>query len=128
MVVKLAFLCIHLPFGTTTAPSEYTTISDAEINLGNDLLADALWDETDLHLPHIHLLPREEYLPASDPLVKSDKLAVNIKEKEDSMDEFIDDIININIDNPCWVERAEDAALLVIHIIFKLLNSDEPPT
>ena len=42
------------------------------------------------------------------------------------MDEFIDDIININIDNPCWVERAKDAALLVIHIIFKLLNSDEP--
>ena len=48
------------------------------------------------------------------------------------MDGLIDDIITINIDNPCWVERANNAALLIIHTIFisrksnKPLKQDEP--
>ena len=33
-----AFLCLRLPFGTTPAPAEYMTISEAAIDLGNDLL------------------------------------------------------------------------------------------
>ena len=37
------FLCLRLPFGTTPAPAEYTTISEAEIDLGNDLLQDRSW-------------------------------------------------------------------------------------
>ena len=41
------------------------------------------------------------------------------------MDEFIDDIINIAIDDPNWVERAKNAALFVIHTIFRQLQSSE---
>ena len=40
IVDKLAFLCLRLPFGTTPAPAEYTTISEAVIYLDNDLLQD----------------------------------------------------------------------------------------
>ena len=43
------------------------------------------------------------------------------------MDGFIDYIIPITIDNPWWVERANNAALLVIHTIFRPLHYDEPP-
>ena len=42
------------------------------------------------------------------------------------MDVFIDDIITINIEKPCWVERTKNAALLIIHTIFKPWHSDEP--
>ena len=41
------------------------------------------------------------------------------------MDGFIDDIIAITIDEPCWVERAKNTALLVIHTIFRLLHPYE---
>ena len=82
IVGKLAFLCLCLPFGATTAPAEYITISEAAIDLGDDLLADTSWDATNLQLPDWHLLPREDYLPASDPIVKVDQLAVYIKVKE----------------------------------------------
>ena len=37
---KIDFLCLRLPFGTTPAPSEYTTVSEASIDLGNNLLRD----------------------------------------------------------------------------------------
>ena len=38
IVEKPAFLCLSLPFGTTPTTEEYITISEAEIELGNDLL------------------------------------------------------------------------------------------
>ena len=41
------------------------------------------------------------------------------------MDEFTDNIITINIDDPNWVERAKTAGLLVIHTIFRPLQSSE---
>ena len=41
---KILFICLHLTFGATPAPEEYNTISEAEICLGNDTLADTEWD------------------------------------------------------------------------------------
>ena len=40
IVDELAFLCFRLPFGTTPAPAEYTTVSETTIYLGNDLPQD----------------------------------------------------------------------------------------
>ena len=42
------------------------------------------------------------------------------------MNEFINCIIKITINYPIWVERAKNEALLVIHTIFRLLQSSEP--
>ena len=41
IVENPAFICLRLTFGTTHTPAEYTTLSKAEIELGNDLLVDA---------------------------------------------------------------------------------------
>ena len=42
------------------------------------------------------------------------------------MDVFINVIITITIYDPCWVERAKNTALLVIHTIFRLLQPYKP--
>ena len=42
------------------------------------------------------------------------------------MDIFSYNIIAITIDDTNWVERARDAALLVIHTIFRPLQYPEP--
>ena len=123
---KLAFLCLHLPFGTTPALVEYTTISKAEIDLGGDLLTDMSWDAKNIQSPHRHLLPREDYLPESETLVKADQLAMNIKSIEAPMDGYIDEIITITIDNPFWVECAKTTAFLVIHTISRRLHLEKP--
>ena len=57
---EIAFLCLRLPFGNAPAPAEYTTVSEAEIDLGNNLLWDEYWDTDDLNSPHRSLLPQEE--------------------------------------------------------------------
>ena len=110
IVGKLSFLCLRLPFGTVPTPAEYTTTNEAPIELDNDLLVNRSWGATNLQFPHKHLLPREDYLPASEPLVKADQMAVKIKAKEASMDGFVDDITNITINDPCWVECTNNAA------------------
>ena len=52
IVEKPAFLCLRLPFVTIPTPEEYITISEAEIDFGNDLLADTSWYATILQSPH----------------------------------------------------------------------------
>ena len=57
IVNELAFLCLRLPFGTTPALAEYTNVSEAAIDLGNNLLQYQSWDTDDLNSPHQSLLP-----------------------------------------------------------------------
>ena len=89
---------MRLPFGTTPAPAEYTNISEAAIDIGNDLLQDQSWDTNDLNSPHRSLLPTEEKQQSERHLAKADPLAVDITATEASMDGFIDDIITITVD------------------------------
>ena len=51
---------MRLSFGTTTVPEEYTTVSEAAIDLGNNLLRDKPWDIDDLKSPHTSLIPQED--------------------------------------------------------------------
>ena len=118
----LFLLCICLHFVTTPAPVEYTKVSYGTIDLGNYIPRDKSWDATELQSPHRHLLKDEEYQSGSDPLVQADTLAVDVEVKEASMDRFVNYIITINIDEPSWLDYAKNAALLVIHTIFRPLQ------
>ena len=60
IVNELYFLHFRLTFCTTPAPGEYTTVSEAAIDLGNDLLQDESSYTDDLNSPHRSLLPQEE--------------------------------------------------------------------
>ena len=72
IVDDLAFLCLRSPFCTTPAPAEYTTVSEAAIDLGNDLLQDQSRDTDDLKLPHRSLLATEEKQQSASHLAKVD--------------------------------------------------------
>ena len=89
IVDELAFICLRLTFGTTPAPAEYTTISKAEIYLGNNQLRYESWDTTDIKSPHSNLIPEEDKCHSADHLSKLYPLAVNIKAKEAYLDFFI---------------------------------------
>ena len=76
IVNNLAFLWLRLPFGTTPAPVEYTTVSEAAIDLGKDLIQDESWDTDDLNLPHRSLLPQKEKPQSASDLATADPVAV----------------------------------------------------
>ena len=126
IVEKPSFLCLRLPFGTTPAPAEYTTVSKAEIDLVNDLLRGKSWDTENLNSPHRSSLPKEDEKQSENHLTKADPLAVDITATEESMDVFINNIITITVDEKHWIERAKSAVLLVIHTLFRPLQPSEP--
>ena len=82
IVDEIAFLCIRLPFGTTPAPAEYTTVSEVTIDLGNNLLRDESYDTDDLNSSHQYLLPQEEKQQSSSHLETSYPLSVDITATE----------------------------------------------
>ena len=55
-----------------------------------------------------------------------DTVEVDIKEKSLSMYGFINYIINLIVDDPTWVERAKNPALLLIHTILHPLHASDP--
>ena len=59
IVDQLDFLCLRILFRTTLTPEEYTTLSEAAIDLGNNILRDESWDKDDLNSLHRSLLPHE---------------------------------------------------------------------
>ena len=67
---------MRLTFGTTPVSSEYTTVSEAAIDLGNYLLRDEYWDTNDLNLPHQSLLLKEEKQQSASHLAMAYPLAV----------------------------------------------------
>ena len=81
IVVILSFLCLSFHFVAHPTPSEYTTISEASIYIGDYVLNDTSWDATDLQSPHRKLLPREDDLPTSESLVQAETLSVDGKAK-----------------------------------------------
>ena len=122
IVDEKAFLWLRLTFGITPATAEYTNVSEAAIDPGNNILRDVSWDTDDLNLPHRSLLPQEEKHQSESHLVTADPLAMDITATEESMDGFIDDIIPITVDGEHWIDCAKMAALLVIHTLLQPLQ------
>ena len=97
IMVKNYFLCLRLPFFTTPALGDYTTISEESIDLVNDILIDMPWDVSELQLPHRHLIPKQEYLLYPMPLVLVYKVSVYIEAHEFSTGRYIDNIITLTV-------------------------------
>ena len=118
IVDELAFICLWLTFVATPTPVEYTIVSEAAIDLGNDLLQDKSWDIDDLNSPHQSLLPQEDKQQSTSSLEITYPLAVYITSMEASMDGFIDNIITITVYDKYWIDCTKSAALWVIHPLF----------
>ena len=72
------------------------------------------------------LTPKEDRKQSTIHIENVDSLSVDIVSTEESMNGFIYNIINIRVDDKHWIERAESAALLVIHTLFRPLQPSEP--
>ena len=73
---KIDLLCLQRIFGTTPVPEYYPAASVKSIDLGNELLIYTPWIVMDLQLPQRCLIPSEEYLPESTPLVHAVTMTV----------------------------------------------------
>ena len=84
---------------------------------------DMSWDATDLQSTHRHSLTRENYLPTLYLILQSETLAVDVEAKEYPMGVFIDEMFTLAVDESIWVELAQNLTLMVIHTVFRPLQT-----
>ena len=120
----IAYLLGRLPFGSSPAPTYFSTVSDAIGDVAFDLALDPHWDPATLHSPFpIDITPRLE--PSSVPIAPADTPAADLPPRDIVLDNFIDDSFNAGIEDGDIPLRLAHAVPLLLHAIFRPTTSTE---
>ena len=123
IVDGVAYLEVHLPFGVATGPSKFSTMSEMVFDATNDLMADKTWDPKSLH----SLLRRAFDSPVIEdmtfPFAVAKPLHNPIPNRDVFCDGYIDDIISVAVHLKDNVERAQNAAPLIVHAMFRPIDT-----
>jgi hypothetical protein len=120
MCQDLGLLSLRLTFGGSPCPNEWCIASELCTDLANDILHCKEWNPAELHSPHAPKLPTPQYLSDHIPFAPAAHLDVTIPEDDmGRIDDFIDDGIAIVPDLNDNKNRAVQALLLAIHILFR---------
>ena len=124
---KIAYILLRLPFGVANGPSDYCQVSEPIMDLTNDILRDDSWEPSELHSPLCSKFeePSNSYTPDA-PFAKARKLFVPAPFYPAITDGYIDDIITAVLEMGQWLKRAQNAAPLAIHTVFRPTNPKDP--
>lgn len=101
---KLAYLALQLTFGGCPNPPVFTSFSETVTDLANEISHCPGWVTEDLHSPDQPTLPEPKRLPNDVLIAEARRMAVTIPISNEGaigrVDGFIDDLINVFLDNP----------------------------
>lgn len=126
IINTLAYIQTRLPFGTTAGSSVYVQVSEAIMDLVNDILNDPNWDPDSLHSPHASKLQSPQVSEADIPYAKAKPLAVDPPILMAFCDGYIDDLITMAVDIRNNIKRAQQAPPPAVHSVFYKVNPCEP--
>ena len=121
IIKTIAYLLLRLPFGSSPAPSKFSTVSDAIADVAQDLAADKNWDPAklkssfDLDFPPSREPEHIAYAPA-------DELHVTLPARDICTDNFIDDLFQGCLDINDNMARIKHAVPLVLDTLFRPKN------
>ena len=127
IIKKIAYVLLRLPFGVANGPNDYSLISEPIFDLTNDVLRDPTFNPVDLHSPlQPHLAPPATTYDESTPFEPARPLFVKVSFFWAMADGYIDDIITIVLDVGSWLQKAVNAAPLIIHSLFRPTDTKDP--
>ena len=126
IIQRIAYILLRLPFGVANGPGDYSTISETIFDMTNDILRDDTWDHKTLHSPLQAELDKPKRENTNIPFGKARRLFVPVPYHPASADGYIDDIISVALAASDWVARAQNAALLAIHTVFRPRDPRDP--
>ena len=71
-------MALHLIFGGKPNPSEWSCISEAAINLVNDIISCKEWDPIELKFPIQSMMPPPSLFPSNIPYATVKQTSINI--------------------------------------------------
>ena len=124
---QLAYILLRLPFGVANGPSDYCVISEPIIDLANDILRDESWDPRTVHSPiRLNLDKPTSPLKDTTPFATARPLFVPTPYFPAVVDGYIDDLISVVVAKDNWVDKAQNAAPLAIHSVFRPTDPSDP--
>ena len=116
-------LLTRLPFGSSPAPSTFSTCSETIFDLASDLLLCPLWDPSELPSPYIDKIPPPERFQDDIPFGPALPADVHLPPSlKGGVDGYIDDGAMAVLDTPSnhrMVQRARQALPMATHLVFR---------
>jgi hypothetical protein len=126
MYNDLGLTSVRLTFGGSPCPNEFCLASELCTDLANDILHCDQWNPRELKSPHAEKIRDPVYLDSNIPYTKAKELDVILPTDDyGRIDDFIDDGIVIIPDLEDNKNRALQALLLAIHILFRPVDDNE---
>ena len=127
IIKNIAYILLRLPFGVANGPNDFSLISEPIMDLTNDILRDGSWNHNEVHSPLQSQFkqPNIRY-PNTAPFGVARQLFVPVPFHWAVADGYIDDIITVALDCASWVTKAQNAAPLAVHTIFRPTDNTDP--
>ena len=127
IIKKIAYILLRLPFGVANGPNDYSIISESISDLTNDVLREITFDPNEIHSPIRSELDDPTNTYTDDvPFTPARPLFVDVPFHFAMADGYIDYMITMVLDMKGWVEKALNAAPLVIHSLFRPTDTSDP--
>ena len=124
---QFANLLLRLSFGGKPHPAMFSAISEAACDLCNDIVDVKDWNPDRCQSPLQHMMGPISRLPNDVPFAKSQEMAVDVLPRPEGFhDVYLDDMIQIFVDRPDIVDRTSKIVPLVLHLLVRPNNDDEP--
>lgn len=124
----MALVMLRMAFGGSPNPSAWTTISEMVTDLANELLVDRNWDPKKTHPPFRTTVPEPNRNGRGEGIAPAKEMAYKIPTTCPSRtDDFVDDLINVCIDDEGWLERGGIAPPLAVHVTSRPHEGDNEP-
>lgn len=120
-----AYLDTRMPFGSNQGPGKFGKISETTTDIANHLMKNECWTPARLKSSFSDNIPKKKLLPASVKFGKAIPLLVEIEDYDSHWDVFVDDLINITLDQMNLEGKAREAAAIALELLFRPNSTNE---
>jgi hypothetical protein len=126
---QMVLVMLRLAFGGSPNPSAWTTVSEMVTDLSNEiLLADENWDPKKVYPPFRTEVPKPKRNGQGTTIAPARTMAYEIPTTVPSRtDDFVDDLINVCVDDERWLERGGMCAPLAVNVTCRPHEGEKEP-
>jgi hypothetical protein len=125
---SMALVMLRLAFGGSPNPAAWTTISEMVTDLANEILVGENWDPKTTYPPFRTQAPPPIRNGRGTTIAPARPMAYEIPTTVPSRtDDFVDDLINVCVDDERWLERGGMCAPLAVNVTCRPHEGDREP-
>ena len=125
---QVALVMLRLAFGGAPNPAAWTTVSEMVTDLSNEILVDENWDPKKVYPPFRTEVPTPKRNGRGTTIAPARTMAYEIPTTVPSRtDDFVDDLINVCIDDEKWLERGGLCAPLAVNVTCRPHEGEREP-